>query len=378
MDCWPSRLRAAILTTSVFLFFTLIFNTRMKKIVLTLLLISGMSLGSYAQMGGLGGFVKKAAGAAQQAAGMPAGAGAAASDAATGGSVADTPVSGVISPVHAKNKGRIVFSSNVDALTTQKENEAGFGSTFTLGKPIYFRAYMANSLSNMAQRLMPDVSRGIIDVHALYRMKFYLDGALVFTGVLRDFSEELKQYATFKGALQTGDDQEYMGMTDFRLFLAQNEKKLTPGSHKLKIELLPALEYPEEREGPVAAAGEITLNVGTSTANPNDTKTCLPAAGMKDAALEAKILQAFKAKGWTEKPSAVRITGMKWNIVRNELTSVIIKRSVAAVVASTMKDGNCRYQDFLFSQDYDGAAYQPEVYMDGVGSPHDIPCGCLK
>jgi hypothetical protein len=349
----------------------------MKKPVLTLLLISGISLSGYAQLGGLGGFVKKAAGAAQQAAGVPAG-GSTQGGTAQGGSVEDAPVSGVISPVHAKNKGKIVFASGVDALTTQQEKEAGFSSTFTLGKPIYFRAYMANSLSNMAQRLLPDVSRGIIDVHALYRMKFYLDGTLAFTGVLRDFSEELKQYATFKGALQTGDDQEYMGMTDFRLFLAQNEAKLTPGSHKLRIELLPALEYPEEKEGPVAAVGEITLAVGASTANPNDTKTCLPAAGMKDAALEAKMLQAFKAKGWSEKPSAVRITGPKWNIVRNEFTSVIIKRSVQAVVASTMKNGSCRYQSFLFSQDYDGAAYQAEVYLDGVGSPTDIPCGCLK
>jgi hypothetical protein len=348
----------------------------MKKIVLTLLVTSGISFGSYAQLGSLGGMMKKAAGAVQQSAGMPAGAGQ--SSAAQSSAVADAPVSGVISPVHAKNKGKIVFSSKVEALTTQQESEAGFGSTFTLGKPIYFRAYMANSLSNNAQRLLPDVSRGIIDVHALYQLKFYLDGALAHTGVLRDFSEELKQYATFKGALQPGDGSDYMGMIDFRLFLSKNEAKLTPGTHKLKMELLPALEYPEEKQGPVVATGEITLNVGASTVNPSDTKTCLPAAGMKDVALEAKMLQAFKAKGWSEKPSAVRITGMKWNIVRNELTSVILKRSVQAVVASTMKEGGCRYQEFLFSQDYDGAAYQPEVYLDGVGSPTDIPCGCLK
>ena len=335
----------------------------MQKLVLTALAVC-TSIGSYAQLGQLGGLAKKAAGMAPQSAAGAAGA-------------QDNPTQGVTGPVHAKNMGKIVFASGVEALTFQKENEAAFGTTFTLGKPIYFRAYMANSLSNLVQRLLPDISREIIDTHAVYKMKFYLDGAMAYENVLRDFTEEQKQYTSFKGALQS-EGEEYNGGDLFRLFVAENETKLTKGAHKLKIELTPFIDYPEEKEGAVMAAGEIALNVGASTANASDTKTCLPATGMKDAALEAKMMEAFKAKGWSEKPSAVRITGSRWNIIHHEVSGVILKRSVSAVVASTLKNGGCQYQSFLFSEEYDGTAYQDAVFMDGIGSPTTMPCGCLK
>lgn len=99
---------------------------------------------------------------------------------------------------------------------------------------------------------------------------------------------------------------------------------------------------------------------------------------MTEEALEAKILEAFKVKHWPEQPSAVRITSTKWFIVRNELSGIIIRRTLSAVVASTRKPGKCQYQDFSFAQDYDGAEYQDQVYMLGVGGPHDMPCGCVQ
>lgn len=336
----------------------------MRKLLLTALAVC-LGATSYAQLGQLGGMARKAAGNLTS------------KQAGVATSAQDQPTQGVTSPVHAKNMGRIVFASNVDALTFQKENEAGFGTTFTLGKPIYFRAYMANSVSNLVQRLLPDVSREVIDTHAGYNMKFYLDGSLAYHNMLRDFTEEQKQYTSFKGALQS-EGEAYNGDDLFRLFVAENEAKLTKGAHKLKIELTPFIDYPEEKEGAVMAAGEITLNVGASTADASDTKTCLPAAGLKDATLEAKMMQAFKAKGWSEKPSAVRITGTRWNIIRNEVSGVIIKRSIGAVVSSTLKNGGCQYQSFLFSEEYDGTAYQDAVFMDGIGSPTTVPCGCLK
>lgn len=111
--------------------------------------------------------------------------------------------------------------------------------------------------------------------------------------------------------------------------------------------------------------------------DPNDTKVCLPAAGMKDEELEAKMLEVFNAKHWPEKPTAVRIKSTSWGIVRNEYTGIITRRTIVGIVASTRKNGKCQYQSFLFGQDHDGTEYQDNLYMVGVGEQQDMPCGCV-
>ena len=299
-------------------------------------------------------------------------------------SVADQPTQGITSPSHTKYMNKVVFAGSEEGLAFGKENEAAFANKLEFGKPIFFRAYFDNSLSNTAQRLSPTTSREVINTHAQYRVKFYLDGALAYNGAIQadQLSDEMKSWTTFKGALQPAEDKSYLGMDLFKQFMTDNQDKLTTGDHKFKMEIAPMLEYPEQKEGNVLASGEMTLAVKANSIDPNNTSMCLPKAGMTDPKLEADILKAFKAKaakdGWSEQPKMARIVDSKWTIIRNEITGFPIQRKISAIIVSTSKAGKCIYQDFGFLQDYDGSQYQNEVYLLGVGDQREINCKCIS
>ncbi|NMH27214.1 hypothetical protein [Flavobacterium silvaticum] len=285
----------------------------------------------------------------------------------------DKPTDGVTSPMHQKYMGKVVFCATEDGLMKAKEDETKFTNKFTLGDPLVFRVYMANSLGNYLK------SQQFNGTHGRYWLQFTLDDTTVFKEWLdtRAFSEEEKnKWTTWKGALKSPDGENFLGIMQFNAFVKENEAKLMPGDHKLKIEILPYQDYPEPFTGPVVATGELTMTVKNSVVDKNDARACLPKAVMTDKALEAKILAAFKAQGWKEVPKEVRITS-KWTIVRNEYTGVILSRYVEAYIGST-RDGKCLKQSFNFHQDHDGSGFMDDVYLKGIGSQYDIPCGCMK
>jgi len=286
----------------------------------------------------------------------------------------DLPNNGVSGPAHQKYMGKIVFATSGDAIANGEEKESEFVTKATLGGEIYYRAYLDNSLLNyLKSTLHPDVN-------GRWKIRFSIDGVEAGVEIMQAdfFSREQKQkYTTFRGALKSLPDGDATGEEEFKDFLRKNEDKFTIGDHVLKIEYIPFTREPKETEGPVVASGEITLSVKKSLVDPNDVTTCLPKALMTDKVLETSILNAFNAKGWTEKAVKVRIISSQWNIVKNKTTGAIISRYVDAVIGST-EDNNCAYQDFSFYQDYDGKGYQKEVYLSGVGDKVDISCGCLK
>jgi hypothetical protein len=289
-------------------------------------------------------------------------------------SQADLPNNGISGPIHQKYLGKIVFALSGDAVAKGNEKESEFVTRATFGGEIYYRAYLDNSLLNYLKNTLHP------DVNGRWKIKFYIDGNEAGVELMqRDFfSKEQKQgYTTFKGALKSMPDGDATGEIEFKRFMRKNEDKFTMGDHVLKIEYIPYSEEPKEFDGPVVASGEITLSIKKALADPNDVKTCLPKALMSDKVLEASILKAFNAKGWTEKAVKVRIISSQWNIEKNKRTGAIISRYVDAVIGST-EDSKCAYQNFSFYQDYDGKAYQKEVYLSGTGDKVDISCGCLK
>lgn len=325
----------------------------MKK--LSIILFTMLSLSTQAQLGAL---LEKAADkkAAKARANAP-----------------DKPTDGITSPMHEKYMSKVVFCLTEDGLLKGQENEAKFANKFTLGEPLVFRVYMNNSLSNYLK------TQKFHETHGRYWIQFTLDDIHVFKEWVdnRMFNEDEKaKWTTWKGALKSPDGDNYIGIMQFNTFVRENEAKLTPGDHKLKIEILPYQDYPEPFTGPVVASGEITMTVKGSVVDKNDVRACLPKAVMTDKALEAKILAAFKAQGWKETPKEVRITS-KWTIVRNQYSGVILSRFVEAYVGSS-RDGKCIKQSFNFYQDHDGSGYQDDVYLKGIGDQRDIPCQCLN
>lgn len=279
-----------------------------------------------------------------------------------------------------KRAGQIVFAANIDDLKKDAENEAGLSTKFTLGTPIYFRAYYNVPLTPSIQALTPDLSPYIITVHARFKVKFTIDNNPSFTGLMQQESmqnEWKDNWTTFKGALQASDAENYLGQDIFKNFITEQEDKLTNGTHTVKMELIPYIDYPDVHEGKPVATGTFTLTINANSIDPNNERLCLPAAQMHDKELEAGILKAFKAKGWKEQPQEVRIISTKWNIQRNERTGVVTMRTLDAVVAST-RDGKCIAQEFSFAQDHDGTQFQKEIYLLGVGGQRDINCKCIS
>lgn len=285
-----------------------------------------------------------------------------------------------LSPLNKKYVNKIVFTSNIEAIDKDAEKESEFADNFVLGSLIYFRVYLDKPLLQYMKKLLPDVDKGILATHSRYRIKFLLDGVDVYSAMHSEgyFDREGKEtWTTFRGGLTTREDlRELIGQSNFYEFISEQESKLTPGDHKLTMQIIPCTEYPRKAEGPVVASGEITLTVKNSAIDPNDPQVCLPKANMNDEALEAKILKAFKSKGWSEQPKTVRILSTKWDVQRNKYTSVVERRTVEAVVAS-VRNGKCISQTFSFAQDFDGVEYQKEVYLYGTGPQRDLNCKCI-
>lgn len=102
-------------------------------------------------------------------------------------------------------------------------------------------------------------------------------------------------------------------------------------------------------------------------------------ASMNDPKLEAKILTAAqehaKSNGWKEQFSKVKIQSKDWIVKRNEITGIILARTIDAWVFATWPDGHCTYQVFGFTQNYDGAKYQENAtFLESVGDQSKAVC----
>ena len=101
----------------------------------------------------------------------------------------------------------------------------------------------------------------------------------------------------------------------------------------------------------------------------------VPAAGMRDAALEKSMVDA--CRDWPETPVKAIITDGDWTIDRHPITSAILSRTINATVLFKLKDGTCKAFKLSFRQQYKGKSYgKTERY--GVGDSFQISCDKVK
>ena len=323
-----------------------------------------MSSVTYAQLGGLRSAGKKLT---QKALGDDA--------PATSSKVADR---GFTSPVHEKYQGQIVLSSQ--EIENSGISDEIFSDNFTLGNSIFLRVFLKESLLN-AMLELKNVDHSIAYAQGGYNMIMTLDDQHKTTRILYMKSlfeeEEFKTWTTWRGALDADGKTNYIGVAEFRDFIAEQDSYLTVGAHKVKIELYPSMIGDIMENAAPLATGSFTLNVNENSIDPNDTYLCLPAKGQEDAKLEAEIIEAFKKKEWKEQPQKAIITSSDWLIVKNNLTGIPLRRLLTATVAST-REGKCIMQSFDFAQEFDGTGYTGKLYLYSVGSQDKIPCACME
>lgn len=293
-------------------------------------------------------------------------------------------LTGEFSALRQKYIGKVVFS-NSDI--SRQLPESSFINTYTFGDKLSIRAFFDHSVLNSMLLQMVEKGAKAKDLNnngawfPKYLVVLYLDGnKITNTSYAISFSDQETNNSLSQRAALNDDQSE----TDFGKTLYKDLKTkielLTPGKHKLKIEYVPFFmtgKGDDLKFKPVAE-GEIEMIVKDKKIDLNDPDVCLPTAQMSDKPLEAKILKAFKAKGFKAEPKKVRIVSKKWNIKRNEF-GVILRRYVEAYIGYT-KNGKCYYDTYNFNQDYDGTGYQDEVYLmgEGIGTERERSCECLK
>lgn len=291
-------------------------------------------------------------------------------------------------PQYQKHIGEICFSNEEFERTLPEDK---YIKTYTFGDKLSMRAFMANSPANSMLLQLEQSGKKARDINENrnpfeYQTKIlfvlYLDGQKVTnTSYAMDFKKpDMTGLPTHRAELNDGTEDLFFGETLF-MDLKRKQDLLTPGTHKLRIELVPfkTAGYGSDFDYKPIAVGEIDMIVKNNPIDRNDPEACLPKAKMTDKALEAKILAAYKNRFPGDAPKEVRIISDRWIINKHQYTGVPMRRYVNAVIGRDRK-GKCSRDEFSFAQDYDGTAYQNEVYLygEGIGSEREISCKCFK
>ncbi|MCH2229238.1 MAG: hypothetical protein MK105_02745 [Crocinitomicaceae bacterium] len=261
-------------------------------------------------------------------------------------------------------RSRKVFFLN-ENVSLEDFSDADIQREITLDEPVRFRWFF----DKPAVEYHAALGFSSFKNQAMVRYKVYIDGKEFYqTGELlyNKNPEELYEEAlTTKVSFLFGSRS---------IFYTKVIENLTIGKHALKIEILIGQD---EKYSKVLASGEVTLNL-TQNAIVKLLKNedfCFPKSGRIDPSLEAKMLKKFNEKGWKEQAKKVIILDKDWTIVRNNYTGVIIKRTINALIVSTI-DGACVKEDFTFIQEHNGSSYSSGLDM-AIGSKKEMSCKCL-
>src|SRR5574343_439088 len=290
-------------------------------------------------------------------------------------------------PQYQNNIGKVCFSNEEFERTLP---ESKYIKTYTFGDKLSMRAWFANSPANsmMLQLEQSGIkpreineNRGPFEYQSKILFVLYLDGQKVTnTSYAFKFKEsDMHGLATHRAEFNDGTDELYFGES-LMIDLKRKQDLLTPGTHKLKIEVVPfkSAGFGDNFDYKPIAVGEIDMIVKNTPIDRNDPQACLPKAKMTDKALEAKIIAAYKNRNYGDTPKEVRITSHRSYIAKNEYTGIPLRRTINVTIGKT-KDGKCSYDEYSFAQDYDGNQYQNELYLlgEGIGTKREISCKCF-
>ncbi len=284
--------------------------------------------------------------------------------------------------------GEILFSNDD---FDRKLPESKFIKSYTLGDKLFIRAFMANSPAN-SMLLQAEQSgikpKEIKDVRDTFRYQstvyfvMYLDGKQISTTATAGFgNEEMATLPSYRADINDGTNEEFFGETMYKDLLKE-QALLTPGVHKLKIELVP------EKKGSTLnikykpiATGEIEMIV------PKDTKVtesnCFPKTNVINPKLEAETLKAVKAFYKDGDPYSFKIilneNGMQ--IVKNEFGAILRKEFIAFIICK--KGDEVWYRSDVLYKEYNGSDYENVTVhgnsSDSTTKPYKkVNKNCLK
>lgn len=318
----------------------------MKKIILAAFLVS--SLSSYAQLGGL---INKVKGVGK------------------GGKLELYEEEKINLEVVTKYAGQLMFSND----DFERElPESKYIKSYTLGDNLALRAWLPNSPVNMMMLQLQEsgvkakeinATRDSFDGQSRVMLFMYLDGVKI-SNTSYAWDNEQKPLLTVpsvRADFHDGTDKNYFGKSLYKDLL-QKQDMLTPGKHKLKIEVVPRKTFglgADFNFKPIAV-GEIDLIVPAQLKlNESD---CFPKKAISDPKLEAEAMRAMKKFYKNGAPNAFKVilTQHDMKIVRQEYTGVILRKSFNATIVFKKGD-EVWYDWYTFHKEYDGSKYEEAI-----------------
>jgi hypothetical protein len=302
-----------------------------------------------------------------------------------GQTLAPKPDDGVRPGFHQKNAGKIVFSTV--PITPGKEDPGKLVTSFKLGQPIYWRVYSERSAANQARG---DGHECRFDEAPPARSFLVeLDGKAL-TGTFPTFAGTKVSKKEWNSETSWSESHALNAPVDTHEisfnadFVARVVGDLSPGTHKLVMKAVAECvgEKPRYISKPMAV-GSITIEVSPeAVAAVTAPQADLPAAGRKDPKLAAqaiKIMNAYwKQHGSDRRAVKAVIVDKDWSLERNELTGIVIARSIDTVVAYK-DDKGCHFYSVRLRQDASGQRGFGDSYLGSEGAAEeDIACTKVK
>lgn len=294
----------------------------------------------------------------------------------------------ITSDVQREHQGEIVFMDRSLGLDELTENDL-FAST-DLGKPIYYRVFLKDSLVNALGATGQTKGKKRLDAFARARVNFRLDGEEFCTAQTQTISGErdflrrdMRRTAlTFRGALTPAADDlgGHMFETKFKKCLAIRSERLAPGTHALEVELVAYLDSSltgSEVQSAPLAQGTLELVVANNAFTKDNPLLCgYPGSADESSAFQKQVWGLWKG-GTVETAKGVHEERTRrWEVTSHPDTGVPIKRTRRAIVAKATTE-ECYYQAHVFTQDFDGRDYG-KMYVSDGSPKQPLPCACLK
>lgn len=263
-----------------------------------------------------------------------------------------------VSDFHRTHKGEIRFVSNQDI---DLSKDIGFTETFGEKDIITACIYMDKRIQSY------ELGKGGANSFRKYFVKCFIDDAEFNPR----FNETLSGNETAFSLRLQGS----MGILSNASDYGNTVGKLTPGNHKIRIEIWGG--NPDNSTMQAVAKGEYTFIKDEPPPKVLYKFSSIP-AGMNNARLEQDAIDAInryaEANNWKERYYKAIINSYDWYIDRNQYTGIILGRSIDVTLLGKWPDGTCRYAEFSIYQQHDGVKYSSVMLYNGIGSMYDCEC----
>jgi hypothetical protein len=285
-----------------------------------------------------------------------------------------------------EDAGKILFSTAPIGLGKNKPGK--LATSFKFGQPIYWRVYAERSGAGQASlegrecsfdREVSPARAFIVELDGRVLNKSY--PTFMGTKISKKEWNTETSWSEPHGFNAPVDTHEISFNADF---VGRVAGDLTPGTHQLVIKAV--VECDDERPRFISkpmAEGKLTLEVtAANVASATAPQASLPAAARKDPKISSeaiKIMNSYwKQHGSSQRALKAVIVDKDWTLERNDLTGIVIARSIDTALAY-QKDDGCHFYSVRLRQDAEGKRGFGETYLGSEGaSDEDIACAKVK